>query len=71
MSNLQSALKAIKNKGPKKHFQVRFKQIETYTVNLEAIDKESASEEANEIYNNGGAEEDGNCSTSEISCEEI
>lgn len=67
MSNLSSAKKAI---AGKKRYIVTFEQKETFSVEVDALDPESASEEANEIFNNGGASSNQDIETQEISVNE-
>ena len=66
MSNLAAAAKALKAKGPKKSYRVTFETTETSYVDVDAVDRESASEEANEIFNNGGASDNGDSHSSQI-----
>lgn len=70
MSNLKAAAEALRQKGPKKSYRVTFETKETFYVNVDAVDKESASEEANEIFNSGGASENGDSQSEEIDCSE-
>lgn len=68
LSKLQNAMDV--KLGKKKKFIVTFEQRETFTVEVDAVDRDAAREEANEIYNNGGAKENGDCNSEEINCEE-
>lgn len=67
MSNLQSAINAMK--GIKK-FRITFEEKELFTIEVEAKNKEEASEQANEIYNDGGAHACGS-ESEEIEIEQI
>ena len=71
MSNLALAAKALKKKSGKTLYRVRFEQRETFYVDVEAADKKSASKEANEIFNNGGATDEQNMNVEEIDINEI
>ena len=70
MSNLAAAAKALKAKGPKKSYRVTFETKETFYVDVDAVDSETATEEANEVYNNGGASENGDSQSEQIDCSE-
>mgnify|MGYP003395797640 CR=1 FL=1 len=67
-SNLKAAAEALRQKQPKKKFRVTFKTEETFYVDVDAVDSEAASEEANEIFNNGGAHENGYSQSEEVDC---
>ncbi|MFH0767814.1 MAG: hypothetical protein V1920_06945 [Bacillota bacterium] len=71
MSNLKEAAKALRQKQPKRTFDVVFEETETYTWRGEAIDEQDARDQASEEYDNGGVSSDGNSSNHIISTEEV
>ena len=71
MSQLTAAKEALKKRGPKKTYRVTFEQIETFSVEIEAVDRDTASEEATEIFNDGNAHSNGDSGGSQINIEEI
>jgi len=52
-TNLKAAAEALRQKGPKKKFEVMFEQSETCCITVEAIDEDEARDLAQEEINNG------------------
>lgn len=68
MNNLQSAKKTLL---PKKKFLVTFEETETYSVEVIATDLQEASEKANDMWQEGEVNSNGDSSAQEINIKEI
>ena len=71
MSNLAAAAEALRQKGPKKTFEVVFEENETYTWRGEAIDEQDARDKAQSDWNDGNISSDGNSGAHIINTEQI
>lgn len=65
-TNLKAAAEALRQKGPKKSYRITFMTKETFYVDVDAVDAETASKEANKVFDNGGAHENGDSQSEEI-----